>query len=118
MANLKLMELSAMIIKIVLFSLFLFSACGKNVTISTKELRSNSSLSDGKALATNKEGILKRNTTDTITYNGTSKKVSIYSSYQALEFIAIRPLKSETQVKYREGKNNNNEMVLEFIEAK
>lgn len=109
-----------MVIKLILLSLFLISSCGKNVSISTKQLESNSSLSDGNATVTNQEGILKRGTPDLIIVNGEAKIVSIYSSYSALEFIAIRSMNSQTPVNFR-GKLNklkNNEMILEYIQLK
>lgn len=109
-----------MVIKLILLSLLLITACGKNVNISTKQLESNSGLSDGNATATNQEGILKRGTPDQIIVNGTAKIVSTYSSYSALEFIAIRPLNSQTPVNFRgkPHKLRSNEMVLEYIETK
>jgi hypothetical protein len=106
-----------MVTKLILLSLFLVGACGKNVKISTKELESNSRLSDGNSTITNQEGIVKRGTPDLIIVNGSAVKISIYSSYSALEFVAIRPLNSQTMVKFR-GKLKNNEMVLEYLEAK
>jgi hypothetical protein len=95
----------------------LIAACGKDVKVSTKELESNSRLSDGNSTVTNQEGTLKRGTPDVISINGSDLKVSTYSSYQVLEFVAIRPLNSQTLVKYR-GKTLNNELVLEYLEAK
>lgn len=111
------MGLSVMVTKLILLSLFLLVSCGKNVSISGRELESNSSLSDGNASATNQEGILKRGTPDYIVVSGPAYKVSIYSSYSALEFIAVKPLSTQMPVKFR-GKLKNNEMVLEYIQAK
>ena len=111
------MELSVMGNKKLLFiSLFLLS-CGKQVEISTKQLEYNSSLSNGASLAVNQEGTLVRGTPDRISTNGSSYKVSIYSSYIALEFIAAKPLSAQLPVKFR-GKVKNNEMLLENIQAK
>ncbi|MBA2403891.1 MAG: hypothetical protein H0V66_03900 [Bdellovibrionales bacterium] len=106
-----------MVKKIALISLLLIAGCGKNVSISTKELESNSALSDGNAQATPQEGIIKRGITDQIIVNNSYYKVSIYSSYLALEFIAIRPLNTQTPVRFR-GKIKNNEMILEYVVAK
>ena len=97
--------------------LFLITACGKNVSISGRELESKSSLSDGNATLTNQEGVLQRGTPDYIVVSGPAYKVSIYSSYSALEFIAVRPLNAQIPVKFR-GKIKNNEMVLEYLEVK
>lgn len=106
-----------MVTKFLLLSLILIASCGKNVKISTTELETNSRLSDGNSTLTNQEGIIKRGTPDLIIVNGPALKVSIYSSYSALEFVAIRPLNSQTPVRFR-GKIKNNEMVLEYLEAK
>jgi hypothetical protein len=103
--------------KFAIISLLFLIGCGNNVSISTKELKSNSSLSDGSKDATNQEGVLKRGSPDMIFVGTPSYKVSIYSSYSALEFVAIRDLNSETPVKFR-GKIKGNEIVLEFVEAK
>jgi len=110
------MGLSAMVTKFILLSLFLIMSCGKDVNISTKSLETNSGLSDGNTLATNQEGIIKRARPDIIITSSRAYPVSIYSSYSALEFIAIRPLNSQTPVKFR-GKLKNNEMVLEYVQA-
>ena len=106
-----------MVKKIAFISLLLITACGKDVNISTKQLESNSGLSSGNATATNQEGIIKRGTPDQIIVDGQSKIVSIYSSYSALEFIAVRPLNSQTPVNFR-GKIKSGQMVLEYLEAK
>ncbi len=106
-----------MVTKLILLSLFLLLSCGKNVSISGRELESKSSLSDGNATLTNQEGILKRGTPDYIVLSGPAYKVSIYSSYSALKFIAARPLSTQMPVKFR-GKLKNNEMVLEYIQDK
>ena len=106
-----------MVEKIILITLFLITSCGKDVSLSTKSLEFNSGLSDGASSVTNQEGILKRGNPDKISINGAEVKISTYSSYQALEFVAIRPLNSQTNIKFR-AKNKNNEILLEYIEAK
>ena len=110
------MGLLVMVKKITIISLLLISACGKNVSISTRELEANSGLSDGNATATNQVGVIKRGTPDLIIVNGKANIVSIYSSYSALEFIAIRSMNSQTPVNFR-GKIKNNQMVLEYVKA-
>jgi hypothetical protein len=102
--------------KFLIISLFLISACGKNVSISTTELEANSGLSDGNATVTNQAGIIKRGTPDLIIVNGQANIISIYSSYSALEFVAIRSMNSQTPVNFR-GKIKNNQMVLEYVKA-
>jgi hypothetical protein len=111
------MEQSVMVNKLTLILLLIVSGCGKDVSISTRELETKSSLSDGNATVTDQEGILKRGTPDFVIVSGVASKVSIYSSYASLEFIAVRPLNSQTPIKFR-GKVKKNEMVLEYVEAK
>lgn len=103
--------------RVFILSLFLIASCGKDVSLSTKSLEYNSGLSDGANTATTQEGIVNRGTPDHINVNGTSYKVSVYSSYAALEFIAAKPLSSQIPVKFR-GKIKNNEMVLEYVTKK
>ncbi len=111
------MEQSVMVNKLILIALLIISACGKDVTISNRELESKSSLSDGNATVTDQEGILKRGTPDFVIVNGVASRISIYSSYSSLEFIAVRALNSQTPIKFR-GKLKKNEMVMEYIVAK
>ncbi len=106
-----------MVKKIALISLFLISSCGKDVSISGTKLQNNSGLSDGNSTITNQTGILKRGNPDIIIVNGQGTIVSIYSSYSALEFIAIRALNSQTPVNFR-GKVKNGQMVIEYVQAK
>lgn len=61
--------------------------------------------------------VVQRGSPDYISANGTSYKVSIYSSYASLEFIAAKPLSSQIPVKFR-GKIKNNEMILEYVTTK
>ena len=102
--------------KFLILSLFLIFSCGNNVSISTRELQANSALSDGNATATNQVGVIKRGTPDLIIVNGQANIISIYSSYSALEFVAIRSMNSQTPVNFR-GKIKNNQMVLEYVKA-
>jgi uncharacterized lipoprotein YmbA len=103
-----------MVTRVLLLSLFLIVSCGKDVSLSTKSLEYNSGLSDGTTTATTQEGIVQRGSPDYLNTNGISYKVSIYSSYAALEFIAAKPLSSQIPVKFR-GKIKNNEMILEYV---
>ncbi len=88
------------------------SACGRDVSISTRKLQDNSALEDGSNTVAPQTGTLTRGTPDKIS----GRNVSIYSSYSALEFIAARPLYTQMQVKYK-GKIVNQELVLESISA-
>lgn len=101
--------------KLIILTLFLAVSCGKDVDISTKKLEYNSQLNSASSSATNASGSIKRGAVDSITTNGSTYKVSIYSSYSALEFIAARPLNSQFSVRYK-GKVKNNEMVLEIVQ--
>jgi len=105
------------VIRLLILGLFLISSCGKNVSLSTKSLEYNSSLSDAATTATDQEGIIKRGTPDYININGRSYKVSIYSSYAALEFIAAKPLSTQIPVKFR-GEIKKNEMILKYVTAR
>ena len=103
-------------VKTALFlSLFMLVACGKDVSVSSKKLQQNSALNDGSAVTPNADGLIKRGVPDMITTNGVTYKVSIYSSYQALEYIAARPLNSQFNVRYK-GKTKNGDMVIEVIQ--
>jgi hypothetical protein len=100
-----------------LLILLITGACGNDVNISNKKLEYNSSLSDGSKAESS--GTLIRGTPDRLTVGTKSYKVSIYSSYNALEFIAAKPLSTTMPVLYK-GKANDqgDEMVLEIIQAK
>lgn len=98
-----------------LLSIFLLVSCGKQVSISSKKLENNSALNDGQAATPNTTGLIRRGSKDTITTNGATYNISIYSSYQALEFVAAKPLGTEIQVRFK-GKTKNGEMVLEVVQ--
>lgn len=111
------MEQSVMANKFFILITILLISCGKDVSISTKELQYNSTLSNGTSISSNQEGLLLRDTKDRLVVGGTTYNVSIYSSYLALEFIAARPLNSQHQVKFK-GKLRGSEIILELIETK
>lgn len=94
--------------------LILSASCGRDVNISTKQLSANSQLKDGSNLVST-SAILTRGKPDMINVGGTSYKVSIYSSYQALEFIAAKPLTTQMQVTVK-GRPKGTEYVLEKIQ--
>ena len=98
-----------------LLTLFMLASCGKDVNVSSTKLKNNSALNDGIASTPNADGLIRRGTKDTITTNGATYNVSMYSSHQALEFIAARPLGSQIQVRFK-GKTKNGEMILEVIQ--
>lgn len=110
------MERSAMVKHLPFLFILLFgAACGNDVKISNKQLEYNSSLSD--TSKADQTGTLIRGTPDKITVSGKQYKVSIYSSYNALEFIAAKPLNTQINVLYK-GKITEGEMVLEMIQVK
>ncbi len=94
--------------------LALTAACGKEVEISNKKLEYNSSLSTATPEI---EGTLIRGTPDKIQVTNGTYQVSIYSSYDALEFIAARPLNKSYPIRFR-GKIKSNQYVLETVTAK
>ena len=99
---------------LILLSLFTIS-CGKNVNISNQRLQSNSTLST--STTSLQEGLLIRGKPDQIKLNSILYSVSLYSSYNALEFVASKPLSSQVVVQFR-GKIKNKEIILETIQAK
>lgn len=103
--------------KLFFFVLILASSCGKDVSISTKKLEYNSTLSNGTSISSIQEGLLLRDHKDRLIVSGTTYNVSMYSSYLALEFIAARPLNTQHQVKFK-GKFSRSEVILEMIELK
>lgn len=100
-----------------LLCLLLLAACGKDVKVSTKKLEYNSSLSDGASISPDADGVLIRGIPDKIQTTSGTYKVSTYSSHSALEFIALRPLNTQQQIRYR-ATLKNNEIVLQVIQQK
>ena len=101
--------------KIVFLLFFLVIACGKNVNISNQRLQSNSTLSTSSTDF--QEGLLIRGKPDQIKLNSVLYSVSIYSSYNSLEFVASKPITSQLTVRFK-GKVKNSEIVLETIQVK
>lgn len=101
-----------LLILVLIFS----AACGRDVSISNKKLEYNSSLSDGTKADTS--GTLVRGKPDRVIAGNASYVVSIYSSYNALEFIAAKPLNTQMPVQYKGKVSEKNELVLELIQAK
>lgn len=101
-----------------LLTLFLVISCGREVNISNSKLKNYSGLNENENVQLNQEGILIRGTPDTISSLGRSHQVSSYSSIQALEFIASKPLGTQMPVRFRQKEIRNNEIILELIQAK
>jgi hypothetical protein len=97
-----------------LFILSLVTSCGPEVEISNKKLEYNSSLA---TTTPEIEGTLIRGTPDKIQVTNGTYQVSMYSSYDALEFIAARQLNKSYTIRFR-GKIKSNQYVVETMTAK
>ena len=109
-----------MLNKLLLIIAFIsFSGCGKKVDLSNSKLEQASSGTQVNALVANQTGTLIRRTNsipyDQVQSGGQTHRVSIYSSYLSLEFIASRPMGSSTAVKYK-GSVQNGELLLQLME--
>lgn len=94
--------------------LFILVGCGKEVNLDTSKMESTS-----KIVVPDQSGTLVRaQGGDTLTANGRSYKVSIYSSYNALEFVAAKPIPTTMGVRFKgkQNPNDSNEIVLEVLE--
>lgn len=109
-----------MVIKILLL-LTLVTACGQNTQISnSKELEGTSFITTPNSDNTTytHTGTLQRKSSsdgqDVIIINGNYYVVSMHSSYNALEFVAARPLGSSVPVKCK-GKITQEVILLEAL---
>ena len=98
--------------KLIILALFFTFSCGKEVKISNKLLETNSA-----STSTPIEGLLIRGVKDQIRINNNVYYISKYSSYSALEFVASKPLGTQTGVKFL-GKIKNQEVAIDTILAK
>jgi hypothetical protein len=89
------------------------TACGPNVKFSN-DLESKSKLSQDKLNSFLKSGTLHKKTVSTVTYQGVSYKVSIYSSKSAHNFIEAIPIGTQVPIKFTGG-TSKDEIVLETI---
>ena len=97
--------------RILTLGIFLLMACGRQVEISSRELKYNSSLASPIQEQT---GTLIRGKPDQLKGPEGTFPISIYSSYASLEFIAARELNKEYPVKFR-GKLQNKQYILETL---
>lgn len=107
-----------MLTRIILISLFI-SSCGKEVNLSNSKLESVSQINQAEITKTQSDGVLMRKSSSTekdrLQYEGNTYDVSIYSSYNALEFIASKAMGTTQPVKFK-GKILNKEIQIEEIQ--
>lgn len=105
-----------MAIRIFLLLIFTLS-CGREIKLANG-LESSSIVTDGDTQALSQSGTLIRMSAsgsfDRIQAGGQIYKVSTYSAYNALEFIASKPLGTTLNVTFK-GKVKNGELLLQEI---
>lgn len=101
----------------ILIVLILSISCGREITLTNNKLERQNSSSTTEALRTLQEGILIRSSTDQISLNGQTYRVSAYSSYLAKKFIASQLPGSQTAVRFK-GQLNKGEMEIEQMEKR
>lgn len=107
-----------MLIKTLILSLFVVS-CGKEVNLSNSKLEQSSQINQSQTTNTKSSGVLIRKSSssqpDRLQYSGQTYNVSMYSSYNSLEFIASKAMGSTTAVQFK-GKIVSQEILLEEIQ--
>jgi hypothetical protein len=101
-----------MVIRTLILSLILVS-CGREVDLKANKLESTQQITNAEVKQFQKAGIFVKNS-NTFVVNSTSYKVSIYSSKNALDFIAATPSGSQVPVLVIGGYSAN-EVVIESI---
>ena len=101
-----------MVIKILLLTL-LVSACGREVKLKANQLESTQQITNAEFAKFQKAGTLNKNT-NSVVIGGSSYKVSVYSSKNALDFVAAIPAGSQVPVLIVGGYSTN-EVVIESI---
>lgn len=101
-----------MVIKL-LFLALLLTSCGREVKL-TNSLESFSQITQAEQANYQKAGTLIRGSTDQVSTNGVTFKVSIYSSHNALTFIKTIPAGTQVPIHYTGGINGT-DIVLESI---
>ena len=89
--------------KIYILFLVLIWGCG-NTMVDERKLESFSNITNAGTVTLDKSGSLLRGngtTKDVIIYNGQSYKISMYSSYSALEFVSAKPLNYQANVQFK-----------------
>lgn len=100
-------------IKYIIILLFA-CACGREVKFNNNNLESNSKLSESKIESFYKSGTLTKKSPSTVTYQGQSYTVSIYSSKNANDFIASLANGSQVAIKFTGG-TTGREIILETV---
>ena len=103
-----------MVIKLLLLSLFAISCGGREVKFNNNNLESSSQLTQAEVASYLKSGTLKKGTPSTVTFNGQTYTVSIYSSHHASTFIGTLPMGTQVPVKFTGG-TNGTQIVLETV---
>lgn len=101
-----------MVIKVLILALFIVS-CGREVNLKTNKLESTQQITTAEVQKYQKAGMFVKNT-NAIVVNGISYKISIYSSKNALDFIAMIPVGSQVPVLVIGGFSSK-EVVVESI---
>lgn len=103
-----------MVIKLLLVSILVVSCGGREVNFNNNNLESSSQLTQAEVAGYLKSGSLKKGTPSTVTFNGQTYTVSIYSSNHASTFIAGLPMGSQVPVKFTGG-TSGTQIVLETV---
>ncbi len=99
-----------------LITLLFITSCGKQVNLKANKLESADLLTNSNAAKYEKNGVF-NSINQTVTYNGTSYKVSRFSSQSSFNFINSIPGNTQVTVIFTGGIKDN-EVVLETIRKK
>ncbi len=119
MENIKLMGSLAMQIKLTILALFILTSCGQESTVKSAQLEAFSNITVVDSNVVSKSGALHRGngtTNDRILTEGSYYKISTFSSYTALEYVAAKPLNYQGPVKFQ-GTIQGSEIRLSILQA-
>lgn len=103
--------------RFLILTLFLISACGKDVKF-TNQLEESSAVRSAQPVAVTQTASLVRSTTNppgSLQMNGQTFRISPFSSYIAMNFINQQPVGVQVPVKIR-GEVKGNEIYIKLIE--
>lgn len=106
-------------IRTTLLSLILLWGCGNTTSIDSRKLESFSNITNAGKVTLDQTGTLQRgigSVKDVIITSGASYKISMYSSYSALEFVSAKPPNHQENVKFK-GEIRGDEIILEAIQG-